>query len=171
MTCPRTRNTTPPAISSKVVGYRCDWNSANHNEMSVHGTGRAIDVMIPTVAQDGNAQDANNPVGDPIGKYLIENAQRLGVQLIIWDRKVWSLHKAVGKKFNTYMGPVAHIDHLHVELTNSAASRVGFLPVIANAPDAACSQKLGKCLGPNLCPDGDYVSDEDDAEDKEDRRT
>ena len=136
-----------------VGGYNCRQNTNTRAKMSVHGTGRAIDVMIPVVAGD-----ANNAVGDPIAKYLVENAQRLGVQYFIWCRKSWSLFRPAGQKFNTYTGPSPHIDHLHVELTIAAASRVGFLPVVAGAPDAACSQRSGKCVGPNLCPNGGYVS-------------
>jgi len=146
---------------SSVGGYSCRPNTANTAKMSVHGTGRAIDVMIPIVAGD-----ANNKVGDPIAKYLVENAQRLGVQYFIWDRKSWSLSSPAGKKFNTYTGPNPHIDHLHVELTIAAASRVGFLPVVTAVPtakpsDPQCIAKAGTCTSTctgggtfvsNLCP-------------------
>ena len=56
-------------VPSALVG-----NTANAREMSVHGTGRAIDVMIPPVRRGV----ANAAVGDPIAHWLIRNASDVG---------------------------------------------------------------------------------------------
>jgi hypothetical protein len=63
----------------RVFGYECRPNTANIAATSQHGTGRAIDLAIPT--RDG---DADNERGDPIANWLVENSSRLGVQLSIW---------------------------------------------------------------------------------------
>jgi MYXO-CTERM domain-containing protein len=82
--------------------------------MSVHGTGRALDVMIPTVKGA-----PNRAAGDKIANWLILNAQQIGVQLIIWNRTIW---RSNGTNDASYGGPIPHLDHLHVELTEEAAA-------------------------------------------------
>lgn len=99
---------------SSVGGYACRKNTADGTRMSVHGTGRALDIMLPT---KGGAAD--NASGDPIANWLIVNAQKIGVQLIIWDHSIW---RANGTNDGVYGGPVPHIDHLHVELTTLAST-------------------------------------------------
>jgi uncharacterized protein (TIGR03382 family) len=101
------------AISS-VGGYTCRRNTANGSKVSIHGTGRALDIFIPKV-QSG----ADNGKGDVIANWLVTNSERIGVQLIIWDRTVW---QANGRNDGPYTGPHPHDDHLHVELTLAAAS-------------------------------------------------
>lgn len=96
-------------------GYNCRPNTTNMSEMSVHGVGRALDVHIP---QDGS--QADNGRGDAIANWLIENAQTIGVQYIIWDRTEWQGDQG-GDKLNEYTGTNPHINHIHVELTHDGA--------------------------------------------------
>ncbi|MDB4943709.1 MAG: hypothetical protein JWP97_3243 [Labilithrix sp.] len=98
---------------SSVGGYACRRNTADVGRMSVHGTGRALDVFIPMVA------GKPNPKGDKVANWLVRNAQAAGVQLVIWDRSMW---RSNGTNDVPYGGPVPHIDHLHVELTEEAAA-------------------------------------------------
>lgn len=63
--------------TGEIGTYSCR-NIVGGSGLSVHGTGRALDVMIPT---QGGAAD--NVKGDAIANWLIENAQSIGVQLII----------------------------------------------------------------------------------------
>lgn len=100
---------------TSIGGYSCRVNSANPSETSVHGVGRALDVMIPTVR--GNA---NSAMGDPIANWLIRNASAIGVQYIIWNRMRWAGHRT--PHLGNYTGPSPHVDHIHVEL-NLAGSR------------------------------------------------
>lgn len=102
------------AISS-VGGYACRRNTASTSRMSVHGTGRALDVFIPTVKGA-----ADNTRGDAVANWLVANAEHIGVQLVIWDRTVW---QANGRNDRPYTGPVPHVDHLHVELTVPASAK------------------------------------------------
>jgi hypothetical protein len=83
---------------------------------SLHSEGRALDVFIPT--RGGGAAD--NSKGDVIANWLIQNADEIGVQFVIWDRTRW---KASGSqpRHRCYTGTHPHNDHLHVELTWAGA--------------------------------------------------
>jgi hypothetical protein len=73
--------------------------------------------MIPPI---GNR--ANSAVGDPIANWLVQNAQAIGVQYIIWNRVQWTGSRT-GRKDRDYGGPSPHIDHIHVELNRDGAAR------------------------------------------------
>lgn len=95
---------------TQIGGYSCRQNTANSKETSVHGTGRAIDV---------HCKGAD---GDKIAAWLIEHAQEIGVQLVIWRRTVWNGSKR-GWKDARYNGPDPHEDHVHVELNTDGANQ------------------------------------------------
>jgi hypothetical protein len=67
-----------------IGGYSCRRNTGDTSRTSVHGTGRALDVFIPL---DGGAAD--NGLGDEVANWLIEHAEEIGVQYVIWDRWQW----------------------------------------------------------------------------------
>ena len=96
-------------------GYSCRQNTANASKMSVHGTGRAIDLHYNLVRGD-----ADNGKGDPTANWLIANAAQTGVQLVIWDRTSWSVSRKTHRK---YTGPHPHHDHHHIEVNAAAARR------------------------------------------------
>lgn len=100
---------------STIGGYSCRPNTANTSKMSVHGSGRALDIMIPL---DGG--DADNGVGDPIANWLIANSTTIGVQYLVWDRTQWSASRSTDR-VRPYTGPIPHIDHIHVEITLPAS--------------------------------------------------
>ena len=97
-------------------GYACRPNTANTSQLSVHGTGRAMDIMIPL--KSGTADNAR---GDQIANYLVKNAQAMGVQFIIWDRNDWGASRSA-PKLRAYTGPNPHTDHIHVELSPAGAA-------------------------------------------------
>lgn len=99
-----------------IGGYACRANSGNPSETSVHGVGRALDIMIRPV---GGA--ANSAVGDPIANWLVRNSEAIGVQYIIWNRMRWSGSRS--PRVAAYVGPNPHIDHIHVELNLDGARR------------------------------------------------
>lgn len=103
-----------PGIAS-IGGYSCRPNTGAPSRMSVHGTGRALDITVPTIAGD-----ADNTVGDEIAHWLMVNSRTIGVQLIIWDRTVWNASRSPGSRVRAYTGPHPHGDHLHVEITAAA---------------------------------------------------
>lgn len=101
-------------VVASVGGYACRPNTANASRMSVHATGRALDVFVPT--RSGRADAA---AGDPVANWLVVNAARIGVQLVIWNHTIW---RANGTNTSRYGGPNPHVDHLHVEITTRAGS-------------------------------------------------
>jgi hypothetical protein len=103
---------------SEYQGYACRANTANAAQTSMHGTGRALDVFIPTIGGQ-----ADNTVGDAVANWVIANASTLGVQLVIWDRSIWNASRAPGTKLRVYGGPHPHNDHLHIELNTDGAAR------------------------------------------------
>lgn len=107
-----------PQVSG-LGGYNCRAIVGNSSQTSVHGTGRALDIHIPLTAEG----EADNDLGDPIAHWLIENADRIGIQLIIWDRSSWGPHRPVGEKESAYTGSHPHHDHLHIELSTEGGER------------------------------------------------
>ncbi len=93
-----------------IGGYVCrpiNWDYSK--QTSIHGMGRALDIHVAC-----QNCPANNVDGDVIAHWLIENAEEIGIQRIIWDESHW---KAVGYTQNAvYGGSHNHHDHLHVEL-------------------------------------------------------
>lgn len=104
-----------PQIASIGI-YNCRV-IAGTNSMSLHGVGRALDVMIPTVGGD-----ADNDLGDPIAHWLMENAQAIGMQTIIWDHSIWRV--TYDPRIHEYSGSNPHVDHLHVEINIAAGNEV-----------------------------------------------
>lgn len=92
--------------------YSCRQNTANASMTSVHGTGRALDLMIPTI----NGGRPNLAIGNPIADWLVQSANAIGVQYVIWAENRWS-RSASGLGFERYVGPNRHVDHIHAELT------------------------------------------------------
>jgi len=121
---------------SSVGGYACRRNTADSSRMSVHGTGRALDVFIPT-----SNGAADNGKGDKVANWLVMHAQRIGVQLVIWDRSIW---RANGTNDAAYGGPVPHVDHIHVELTNAASAlSTPWFSDMSDAPEAGATTADG----------------------------
>lgn len=102
-----------PQIASVGI-YNCRV-IAGSNSMSLHGVGRALDIMMPTVGGD-----ADNDLGDPIAHYLIENAELIGIQTIIWDHTIWRVSNS--PRQHEYTGSNPHVDHLHVEINLESAA-------------------------------------------------
>lgn len=100
----------PPVTS--VGGYSCRANTAAPT-ISIHGLGRALDIMIDGTTPGGLE------TGNKIRNFMINNSTALGVQRVIWDRHIWSADQ---DGWRVYDGPNPHIDHLHVEINEKAAS-------------------------------------------------
>lgn len=79
---------------------------------SMHGEGRALDVGFPVVNKKAHAD------GSRLLEDLANHAGELGLQCIIWDRRIYSARSPRGRK---YSGVNPHIDHLHIEMTKSSA--------------------------------------------------
>lgn len=82
--------------------YVCRQSTAG-SSLSLHGEGRAGDVGLPY-------RHAN---GYRIRDFLIANAERMGVQEVIWDRQIWTGNRPY---LRAYSGPNPHTDHVHYGL-------------------------------------------------------
>lgn len=99
----------PPARNGGIFNCRTVRGSA---APSIHGEGRAIDVMFPVINNTAHAE------GQQLFEHLAKNASALGLQTIIWNRRIYSARSPKGRN---YTGVNPHIDHLHVEMTRDAA--------------------------------------------------
>jgi hypothetical protein len=97
---------------------------------SIHGEGRAWDMMLPVRAGRGN------PRGHDAVRELGAHGRRLGIQTIIFDRTIWSARSPSGRQ---YTGVHPHYDHVHYELTREASRRltVGELTLVTVGSSAA----------------------------------
>ena len=80
---------------------------------SVHGDGRACDFGFPLV--NGRA----NPAGWDLIRLLLPHVDRLGIQMLIWDRRIWSARTPTSTR---YTGVNPHVDHIHCEITRESAA-------------------------------------------------
>lgn len=72
---------------------------------SEHTEGRALDYGL-------NANDPNQKaIGDALCLWLVANADALGVQAVIWNRRVWGYGRWYWRH---YGGRSPHTDHVHV---------------------------------------------------------
>jgi hypothetical protein len=99
----------PPVTS--VGGYACR-SIFGGSETSIHGMGRAIDIMISAETAVGLQ------TGDEIRNFMINNSTNLGVQRVIWNGYTWSSDK---DGWRVYTGESPHTDHLHVEINLEAS--------------------------------------------------
>jgi len=97
--------------------YCCRQNSATTRvpTLSVHATGRAIDLMVPMVGGD-----ADNTLGDQAANWLVENAEYIGIQRVVWDRAFWNGERGFGLLGSASL---SHTNHIHVELSVAGAAR------------------------------------------------
>lgn len=93
--------------------------------LSMHATGRAIDLYIPTIGDQ-----ADNAAGDPVANYLITHATQLGVQYFIWDKTQFNTSRGYTEDYCKNRcwehggGKHPHHDHLHIELSKHAANNL-----------------------------------------------
>jgi hypothetical protein len=89
-----------------------------HQEGSTHYDGRAIDVFVRPI------NDANNRKGWAIAQYLVAHADRLDVQHVIFDAKIWSAGARSIQGWRDYdpgdrpgdRAVLEHRDHVHVDV-------------------------------------------------------
>lgn len=103
--------------TARNLGIYCCRNVRGGSDMSCHAEGRADDVGFPMV--NGKA----NPQGYRLVEELRPVAKELGIQAIIFNRTIWSA-KSPGKAGRPYHGANPHLDHVHIELTRTAAEKL-----------------------------------------------
>lgn len=88
---------------------------------SVHSEGRAVDVMLPV--SGGKA----HPDGDMLLGLIAPHGKALGVQTVIWNRRIYSARSPEGRE---YRGTNPHVDHLHIELTRKAGATLNYGTIV-----------------------------------------
>lgn len=88
------------------------WRARGSVPGSKHPLGLAFDAMLPTGAQ-------RIPIGNAIASYYVANAERLRVDNVIFNGRIWN--KARG--WHGYFGPSPHKDHVHVDFFDIGSSR------------------------------------------------
>lgn len=83
--------------------YVCRGNTGGSG-LSLHAEGRAGDVGFPGY---------HNPEGYRLRDWLISVAEPLGLQEVIWARRIWSARKPY---LHDYTGQNPHDDHVHYGL-------------------------------------------------------
>lgn len=114
-----------PQITS-YGGYSCRPIVGESQYMSVHATGRALDLFIPVDRSVSGEGNADNDAGDPVANWLIANAQYIGIQRVIWDRWLWQSEDYGEGQSQAYdfAGSNPHNDHIHMELSVEAAQQM-----------------------------------------------
>lgn len=105
--------------ATDIGSVRCSPLHTRHgDQMSIHAVGRALDVMVPHVG--GNE-------GESLANWLVENAALLGLQLVIWRHSVWQGSQPRARRFDQYTGSNPHVDHVHVEVTETPGPLLAWL--------------------------------------------
>lgn len=94
----------PPAGTMGICNCR---NARGGSSLSVHSCCRAWDCACRA------------PWGDRIAAFLVAMHRELGVQCVIWNRRIWS---TTSPYWRVYTGVDPHTNHIHVELNRAAGS-------------------------------------------------
>lgn len=121
-----------PGVFSSFGGYNCRPNTANASVTSLHGTGRALDLMV-------NVDGDHSRTADVVADWLLTNARALGVEEVIWTRTIWTSLRGL----RDYDGPDAHTSHIHVGLSPESARALPPIP----AGDGGSSVSAPAVLG------------------------
>lgn len=89
-----------------------------HMEGSTHYDGRAVDIFVRPV------NDENRKQGWAIAQYLVAQADRLAIQTVIFDDRIWKAGSRSGDGWRDYDPPsgsgdqaiLEHRDHVHVDV-------------------------------------------------------
>jgi len=149
----------PPATDLGIYNNR---DQRGTKVTSLHAEGRAIDVGYPDRGLAGH------PTGWRLANLLVAHHATLGVQCVIYCRRIWSTARLTAG-WRPYSGKDPHTGHLHVELTRAAAARL--TPTAAAtalttttegdpmaAPDVEAAQRM---LNAWLTPDRQLTTDGD----------
>jgi hypothetical protein len=116
------------------IGGFSDRNIGGTNKKSDHAFGLALDFM-------GAKQD--------VADYLVQNAQRMGVDYVIYNRRIWSAERA-DEGWRPYSGASPHTDHVHASFLAEGAD---WMPPSESNPSmrgARPSRSTGRLMPPTL---------------------
>jgi hypothetical protein len=99
-------------------GFAAGGVSTGHMPGSAHYDGRALDVFVTPI------NEANNRLGWAIAQYLVAHADRLHVDHVIFDDRIWSAGVRSEQGWRDYdagdragsRATLEHRDHVHVDV-------------------------------------------------------
>lgn len=126
-------NVQPPVVAAAneiggKFGLKTIGGWRKYDQFPDHPNGLALDLMI-------NNMPNGHALGDQIAQYLIDNAKRLNLKYLIWNRRTWNTERGTWKPYTSTDNP--HTDHVHATFTGKAVS-----PGLPSAP--------GTVTGPGL---------------------
>lgn len=106
-------------VTMRTPGYGSIRNGGIYNCRSVRGAGSISEHA------EGRAWDAMLTPGDAVGQrladFLVSKATDLGIQAVIYNRRVWGYGRY---NWRSYSGVNPHVDHVHVSMQTRAANEV-----------------------------------------------
>jgi hypothetical protein len=100
-------------------GFEPEGVSSGHMEGSAHYEGRAIDIFFRPISAE------NQQRGWAMATYLVANADRLDINTLIFDDRIWHAGSRSGDGWTDYRVPssssgdraiLEHRDHVHVDV-------------------------------------------------------
>ena len=101
----------PQARSLGIYNPR---NVAGTNTPSAHAEGRALDIGLLV------SNPSEKLLGDQLFQAFIETGPQVGLDHVIWNRKIWSISQGGPRP---YTGVSPHTDHVHVAFTRAGSQR------------------------------------------------
>lgn len=98
-------------------GIRCDVSAYRKGQQSDHNSGNALDCFPGTFGKYPTAGQLKT--GNTAKNWLKKYANRLDVQYVIWQNKIWSVPRAAeGERNYGHAGEVTqgHYDHIHISV-------------------------------------------------------
>ncbi|HZO67607.1 MAG TPA: hypothetical protein VFB74_21645 [Kribbellaceae bacterium] len=101
-----------------VGGFRPGGIRTGHMEGSTHYDGRAVDVFARPISAE------NKRRGWAYAQFLVAHADRLGIQTVIFDDRIWTAGFRSDSGWRAYTPPsrdgssatLRHLDHVHVDV-------------------------------------------------------
>src|SRR5690606_38871312 len=106
-----------------------------YNTVPDHNNKKCVDFMVYN----------DRKAGDWIANYCIKNASALGVELIIWQRRIWRSYSKPGipaRTWASYSGPNPHTDHPHVQFNTLAMGKT--TSVVGGSSSSSKKAKITK---------------------------
>jgi hypothetical protein len=105
-------------FGNPLGGFEPGGVSTGHMEGSAHYDGRAVDIFVRPVNADNLVR------GWAIAQYLVAQADRLGIETVIFDDRIWKSGDRSGDGWRDYDPPdragdraiLEHRDHVHVDV-------------------------------------------------------
>lgn len=88
---------------------------------SHHANGSAVDIMVTV---DLEKYPDGDPIGWDLARKLVAAHQKLGIQQVIYAKKIWSIRRDPPGWRNLSKRALNHLDHLHIEQVTAAADNL-----------------------------------------------